>query len=212
MTRRVQRTGAGTPKQLGRLPAAHDKFGRLRGRENGARERGLQRIRDHHHRIAFLMARGKRALEIAKQTGFSLDRVLYLRNNPEFCKLLEAYEEKLDKAEGRFDEIEFEEFRAEQKIRAANLQLALEEQQERLIEQPETFSHRDLQELIADTSDRLDMGKTAKHLHGHVNLADNLALARQRRLQLSASADSQSDAEEAAPADHTGNGGNGKLQ
>src|SRR6516164_3959482 len=103
--------GARTPKRLGRLPA-HDKSGRLRGKANGAPERGLQRIRDHHHRIAFLMARGKRALEIAKQTGFSLDRVLYLRNNPEFCKLLEAYEEKLDKAEGRFDEIEFEEFRA----------------------------------------------------------------------------------------------------
>ena len=73
------------------------------------------------------MARGKRPLEISRQTGFSLDRVLYLRNNPEFRKLLEAYEAKLDKAEGRFDEIEFEEFRAEQKIRAANLHLALEE-------------------------------------------------------------------------------------
>ena len=81
----------------------------------------------------------------------------------------------------------------------------VEEQQERLVEQPETFSHRDLQELISDTSDRLDMGKTAKHLHGHVNLADNLALARQRRLQLSAP-DSQPDDEEAVPADHSGNG------
>jgi hypothetical protein len=197
--------GAGAPKRLGRLPAAHDKFGRLRGKENGGRERGLQRVRDHHHRIAFLMALGRRGLEISKQTGFSLDRVLRLRDNPEFCKLVEAYEAKLDKAEGRFDEIEFEEFRAEQKIRAANLQLALEEQQERLVEQPETFSHRDLQELISDTSDRLDMGKTAKHLHGHVNLADNLALARQRRLQLSAP-DSQPDDEEAVPADHSGNG------
>jgi hypothetical protein len=201
--------GAGAPKRPRRLPAAHDKFGRLRGKENGGRERGLQRIRDHHHRIAFLMARGKRALEISKQTGLSLDRVLRLRTNPEFCKLLEAYEAKLDKAEGRFDEIEFEEFRTEQKIRAANLSLALEIQQERLLEQPETFSHRDLQELISDTSDRLDMGKTQKHLHGHVDLAANLALARQRRLQLNASGNSQPDAEEAAPANRSGNG---KLQ
>ena len=198
--------GAGAPKRLGR---AHDKFGRLRGKENGGRERGLQRIRDHHHRIAFLMARGKRALEISKQTGFSLNRVLYLRNNPEFRKLLEIYEAKLARAESRFDEIEFEEHRAEQKVRAANLQLALEEQQERLLEQPETFSHRDLQELISDTSDRLDMGKTQKHLHGHVDLAANLALARQRRLQLNASGNSQPDAEEAAPANRSGNG---KLQ
>jgi hypothetical protein len=193
-----------TPKRLGRLPAAPDGSGRLRGRANGAHERGLQRIRDHHHRIAFLMARGKRGLEISRQTGFSLDRVLRLRDNPEFCKLVAAYEAKLDKAEGRFDEIEFEEFRAEQKTRVATLQLALEEQQERLIEAPETFSHRDLQELISDASDRLDMGKTAKHVHGHVNLADNLALARQRRLQLSAPGNSQSDDEEAVPADHSG--------
>jgi hypothetical protein len=50
----------------------------------------------------------------------------------------------------------------------------LEEQQCRLLEQPETISHHDLQEMIADHSDRLDMGKTAKHLHGHVNLANNL--------------------------------------
>jgi hypothetical protein len=96
-----------------------------------------------------------------------------------------------------------------QRQRSANLQLALEEQQWRLLNQPETFSHRDLQELIADHSDRLDMGKTAKHLHGHVQLADNLALARQRRLRLEASANSQSDAEEAVSADHSGNG---KLQ
>lgn len=189
--------------------AVHDKFGRLRGKENGGRERGLQRIRDHRHRIAFLMARGKRALEISRQTGFSLDRVL-MRNNPEFRKLLEGYEAKLDKAEGRFDEIEFEEFRAEQKIRAANLQLALEEQQERLLNRPETFSHNELQELITDASDRLDMGKTTKHLHAHADLADSLALARQRRLRLmSASASPSCDAEEAAPVDHNGNG---KLQ
>jgi hypothetical protein len=187
----------------------HKRLGRLRGKGNGGRERGLQRIRDHHHRIAFLMARGKRALEISKQTGISLNRVLYLRNNPEFRKLLETYESKLDKAESRFDEIEFQEFRAEQKVRAANLQLALEEQQERLLEQPETFSHRDLQELISDTSDRLDMGKTQKHLHGHVDLAANLALARQRRLQLNASGNSQPDAEEAVPVDRSGNN---KLQ
>jgi len=128
--------GAGAPKRLGR---AHDKFGRLRGKENGGRERGLQRIRDHHHRIAFLMARGKRALEISKQTGFSLNRVLYLRNNPEFRKLLEIYEAKLARAESRFDEIEFEEHRAEQKVRAANLQLALEEQHERLLEDLQWF-------------------------------------------------------------------------
>jgi hypothetical protein len=54
------------------------------------------------------------------------------------------------------------------------------------------------------------MGKISKHLHAHAELADNLAIARQRRLQLGASErNSQSDAEEAVPVDHSGNG---KLQ
>jgi hypothetical protein len=136
-----------------------------------------------------------------------MNHIQSLHGQEQFRKLVDVYRDKL--AQGDVDLLKLEESRQVRGQRGANLQLALEEQQWRLLNQPETFSHRDLQELIADHSDRLDMGKTQKHLHGHVDLAANLALARQRRLQLNASVNSQSDAEEAVPADHNGNG---KLQ
>lgn len=160
----------------------------------GERERppsSLRKIRDHHHRIARLVAEGKGTTEVAQETGMSISRISILKSDPAFQELIVAYRKRLDSiADDAFAQV--------QRIRALNLQLALEEQQDRLFDQPETFANRDLQDVIADTSDRLDMGKTAKHLHGHVDLADNLALARERRLRLSAPTsppERQSDAE-----------------
>jgi len=191
--RRCRTAGRRYAQAAGGLPAASEKRGP--GRPPG-------RLGDHHHQIAQLLAKGERIGTIARQTGIIAHHISNLRRNPHFLQLIEKYRTDLAG-------IEIGALRGEQAIRAANLRLALDEQQWRLLEQPESISNRELQEMIADHSDRLDMGKTQRHLHGHVNLADNLSLARQRRLRLSASVDSQSDAEEAVPADHSGNG---KLQ
>src|SRR5215469_11424803 len=165
-------TTEGAHRRLGRLPAVSD----------GAAKR---RLSDHHHQIALAIARGERWMSISRETGIAMNLIQSLYGHEQFRQLVEVYRDKL--AEGDVDLMKLEESRQVQKQRGANLQLALEEQQWRLLHQPETISNRELQELIADHSDRLDMGKTAKHIHGHVNLAADLALARQKRLQLSAS-------------------------
>jgi hypothetical protein len=169
---------------------------------------GAAALSDHHHQIALAIARGERWGAISRETGVAMNHIQSLHGQEQFRQLVEVYWDRL--AQGDVDLLKLEESRQVQRQRGANLQLALEEQQWRLLNHPETFSHRDLQELIADHSDRLDMGKISKHLHAHAELADNLAIARQRRAQLNASErNSQSDAEEAVPADHSGNG---KLQ
>jgi len=181
--------GAGAHKRLGRLPAAFSAAAK-------------RRLSDHHHQIALAIARGERWMSISRETGIAMNLIQSLHGHENFRHLVEVYREKL--LAGDVDLHKLEASHQVQKQRGANLQLALEEQQWRLLHQPETISNRELQELIADHSDRLDMGKTTKHLHAHADLADNLALARQRRLRLSASANSQSDVEEAVPADHSG--------
>jgi hypothetical protein len=184
----------GAGKRPGRLPAVSDSTAK-------------RRLSDHHHQIALAIARGERWGAISRETGVAMNHIQSLHGQEQFRQLVDVYRDKL--AQGDVDLLKLEESRQVRRQRGANLQLALEEQQWRLLNQPETFSHRDLQELIADHSDRLDMGKISKHLHAHAELADNLAIARQRRLQLSASVNSQSDAEESVPVDHSGNG---KLQ
>src|SRR5215469_403286 len=171
MTTDAKQTGAGAHKRLGQLSAAPD----------GA----ARQLPDQHHQIAFFIAKGWRWLSISRETGISMSHIQALHARPEFRQLVEVYRSKIDR--GDLDVTAFDALRDEQRLRLANLRLALEEQQWRLLNQPETVSNRELQEMIADHSDRLDMGKTQKHLHGHVNLAADLALARQKRLQLSAS-------------------------
>jgi hypothetical protein len=177
------------------LPAASEKRGPVRP---------PGRLGDQHHQLAYFIASGRRWLEISRETGITMSHIQKQHGRPEFRELVDAYKEKIASGDGKL--LDFDSFREVQKLRGASLRLALEEQQWRLLEQPESISNRELQEMIADHSDRLDMGKTAKHLHGHVDLANNLALARQRRLQLSAPGSQSPDDDEAVAVDHSGNG------
>lgn len=142
----------------------------------------LKQIRDHHHRLAWMVAKGMRTGEIAKILGMSISRVSILKSDPAFRQLVEAYRK-------RCDEIEEEEFRDVTAIRAHNEFLALQEVNDRLEHAPETFSVRDLIDIAADNADRNGNPKLSRTHSTNVsyNLADALAASQRRVLTLSAS-------------------------
>jgi len=157
------------------------------------------------HRIAYFVASGRRWSEIARELGILVTYIRALTGSDQFRPLVDQYRLKIDRGDPEL--VEFEKKHQEDSLRTANMQLALEEQQFRLINQPESYTHRDLADLIAQHAERLD---AAKVVSGTVDLATNLALARQRRSTLAAERPPSSAAEsrepsstpaEAAPAD-----------
>lgn len=145
-------------------------------------ERG--KLRDHHHRIAFLIATGKRTGEVANITGMSIQRISNLRHDEVFNKLVEVYRNKAMT-------VEWDVYKKSMSTRETILSLTLEEMRDRLEECPELFSVRDLLEIQADMADRLGQGKINRSesysVTRNLDLADSLAEARRRELRLSAS-------------------------
>lgn len=59
----------------------------------------IKRIRDHHHLIAKLVAKGMRTGDIAREVGYSISRISILKNDPAFRQLVEMYRCNLDQLE-----------------------------------------------------------------------------------------------------------------
>lgn len=136
----------------------------------------IKRIRDHHHALARLVAQGKRTGEIARETGMSLSRISILKGDPTFQQLVAHYREQVNVIEMDL----YAQMRARE---VARYMLATEEEVERLMEMPETFSARDLADIRADAADRLGMTKVTRseNVQWKGDLADGLAEARRRR-------------------------------
>ena len=142
---------------------------------------GIKQIRDHHHRLAVLVAQGKRTGEIAAETGMSLSRISILKSDPAFQQLVAAYRDKCEA-------IEFDAY-ATIVAKRHHLELLLMEAMEsRVSDQEETIDNRTLLEMYADMADRNGHSKVLKsqRLNVNMDLADGLAEARQRELRLSA--------------------------
>jgi hypothetical protein len=58
----------------------------------------IKRLRDHHHRMAQMVAEGRRSGEIASETGMSLSRVSILKSDPAFQQLVEMYRANVTQA------------------------------------------------------------------------------------------------------------------
>ena len=59
----------------------------------------IQKIRDHHHKIAWMVAKGMRTNEIAAEIGYTVSRVSILKGDPAFKALVEAKRERLEQVE-----------------------------------------------------------------------------------------------------------------
>jgi len=103
----------------------------------------LVKIRASHHRIAQLIAEGRRHTEIALICGISPARISQLTVDPAFQELMAFYVEEQKKAFVNHQE------------RLADLgTTALEELRDRLETEPEKFKTRELLEIVGQTYDR----------------------------------------------------------
>jgi len=104
---------------------------RVRGQSNG-----LQKVRAVHHQAARMLAAGARPAEVARTTGMHPNRLYILQDDPAFAGLVEHYAEQEHQ------------IWVDARQRAAMLGVtAMEELQDRVLENPENLTNKQLLEI-----------------------------------------------------------------
>lgn len=109
----------------------------------------LKQLRSQHHKLARLIAEGKRLEETCLITGYSLSYVSNLKNDPSFKGLVAYYEQQVDEI---FIDVQ-------ERLKDLGIS-SVEELQDRLATSPERFSSRELMELAELCFDRAGHGKS----------------------------------------------------
>lgn len=110
----------------------------------------VKQLRQRHHQLAQLLAKGVRELEASIQTGYSLSRISILKADPAFRELLKYYSDQERAASVEMTE------------RLAQLGIAtIEELQYRLDEDPESFENTELMKMSEMLLDRTGHGKSS---------------------------------------------------
>jgi hypothetical protein len=103
----------------------------------------VQKLRHSHHAIARHIASGKRVMEIAQITNYTPHRIHGLQGDPAFIELVSYYRAQVDAAF------------ADAQVKLAMLGGdTIEVLHERLSDDPETFTNRELIALMESTMDR----------------------------------------------------------
>lgn len=131
----------------------------------------LARISAAHHYLAKFVAQGKGNVEISNITGYTPARISTLRKDPSFIDLVAHYEAEIVATSPDIT------------ARVTHLALgAAEILQERLDTDPDSFSKKELRELMAASLDRVGHGPTSKQVvqvNDPANVIRNLTQALQ---------------------------------
>ena len=135
-------------------------------------------VRDHHHRIARLVASGLTTSQIAAAVGIGVTRVSQLRGDPVMMQLIAKYGE-------RYDAIDEEIYATRRMKEELILHHALDGMIEKYETSPHEISHEQRRLDYALVTERLDgqVVKPSVVLHGNVSdmpLADLVRLQRAR--------------------------------
>lgn len=132
-------------------------------------------FRDSYHAVARLVALGLSNLEVARETGYGVQRIVQLRSDPTFQNVVEFYRtsenESFRKARDEHYEVICETTRV-----AARAQL---DKLHRVLDKPDgldEISFRDLNQIVQAGNDRTGYGKKTTQVIQH-DLADRLAFA-----------------------------------
>lgn len=141
----------------------------------------LKKIRDSHHQLARLIARGFSSRDMSVITGYSVSRISILKNDPTFSELISFYRTRNDLITEEFD-------RDHMRDLANFHQDLVEEARDRINETPELVSNDTLTDWMKFTADRIGLGPTSKsqNLNLNLDLAGRVAAGRQRADRLSA--------------------------
>ncbi len=120
--------------------------------ERNSQPPAIKRITDRHHALARLLAAGTPEGEAALILGYDNSRVSILKQSPAFQELLDLYRAEVDR-----------EFATTLDHMAGLSRDALLELRERIEEEPEKFSNRELLSVVNEMVDRSDAdGSDAK--------------------------------------------------
>jgi hypothetical protein len=145
----------------------------------GSKSPALKRLTESHHLVARMMAEGEANSNISVVTGYSASRLSILRGDPAFQELIAHYREKVEKIRDEF-------FIDTQGRLAALRNDAIEAMHEKVLEGE--LPARDLKEYAEFASDRSGFGPQSKstNLNMNVSFAEQLAVGRQKALELKA--------------------------
>lgn len=119
----------------------------------------IKRITDRHHALARLLASGTPEGEAALILGYDVSRVSILKQSPAFQELLDVYRSEVDR-----------EFATTLDHMSGLSRDALLELRDRIEEEPEKFSNRELLSIINDMVDRSDTDGQDAKLPTHIEL------------------------------------------
>lgn len=126
----------------------------------------VKTFRDHHHRIARLVAMGLRAHEVCSQCGISRSTYLQLKGNPAFNELVAQYREKVDEG---FADVATELF---ERVSAntLNAEMLISEKLEKALDGEEDIPLKTLALISRDGADRVGLPKMKIAQNTNVNL------------------------------------------
>ena len=149
-------------------------LGLLATMDRGSESGELKKIGERHHMVARLLAAGTPPGEVAACTGFSASRISILQNSPAMKELIALYQKEVN--------AQFSQVLDHMAGLSTDAILTL---RERLEENPDDFSVKELIGVAELTLDRTGHGKTSTvNQNVNVNLAARLENARQRAKQL----------------------------
>ncbi len=131
------------------------------------------KLRDSHHMVARLIAAGFRFHEVAARTGYSLARIAQLNKTPAFVELVASYRNKHDKAylqglDDYYENVKLNSIKAERKLG------------DRLDDDEDEMSVRELIAISRDGADRIGYGKRQMNMNVNLDFAADLEKAIKR--------------------------------
>lgn len=132
-----------------------------------AETRPLVRLRYQHHYLARLLAEGRPDAECHLCTGYSISRISILKNDPAFRELITYYQSQVEEVY----------INVHQRLAAVGLN-SIEELMDRLDNDPDRFTNRELMELSELGLDRSGYGPQSKVHHTSEAVLTSDVLAR----------------------------------
>lgn len=109
----------------------------------GTKPPTIARLRTNHHQLARLLAEGTPAVQASAITGYSPSRISILQKDPAFCELMAYYK----------GQVAEQYLNVHERLGALGLAV-VDELQERLDDDPERFTNRELMSLAELALDR----------------------------------------------------------
>ena len=117
----------------------------------GAKPQTLAKLRTTHHELARLLALGLKDVDISRATGYTQNRICILKKDPMFAELVSHYSAQRDASAVDMSA----------RLRALAL-TSVEVMQERLEDDPDSMTMKELSTLAELGLDRTGFGKTTK--------------------------------------------------